>query len=310
MATSASSSSIGMSASAEASEESSSHVSTPATGNLVLSLRAAFANEQVALILASQSPRRQEILTMMGLKGRGEELLFTTIPSPLNETALQEELARENRVLDPKNYTRILAEEKARALAESLGPVAVPTLILGSDTIVDQGNVILEKPKDKADAARMLLKLSAAEHYVHTGVAFYRCLPATGDGGSSPPEKMVSFVDTATVAFAPLAEADIQAYIATGEPMDKAGSYGIQGIGGQFVRHVQGDFFTVSVLRVDDCVMLWLFVNHRVEFVPVTNFTLDIPGAGNGSPHASDECRNGLHCQAKLGRRLVVRAGM
>ena len=188
------------------------------------------------MVLASQSPRRREILDMMGLAG-----LYETIPSPLNETALQTDLVQKGITKDPQRYTQILAEEKARATAQSLTDVSCPTLVLGSDTIVDQDEAILEKPVDVADAQRMLRQLSGRVHYVHTGVALYRCMP-----GAAKPEKILSFVDQATVQFTALDEADIQAYVASGEPMDKAGSYGIQGMGGQFVSSVQGDFFTVS----------------------------------------------------------------
>lgn len=205
------------------------------TGNLVISLRQAFATKEVALILASQSPRRREILDMMGLQG-----MYETIPSPLDESALQLDLANRGVTKDPQLYTQTLAEEKARALADTLN-VEIPTLVLGSDTIVDQDEAILEKPKDKQDADRMLRQLSGRDHFVHTGVALYRCLPGQA------PEKMVSFVDQATVHFTDLSDADIQAYVDSGEPMDKAGSYGIQGIGGQLVSRVQGDFFAVSI---------------------------------------------------------------
>ena len=216
---------------------SSAAAAAATSGNLVISLRHAFEDKQIALILASNSPRRREILDMMGLAG-----LYETIPSPLDETALQIKLMQQGITDDPQRYTQTLAEEKARALAETLS-VSCPTLVLGSDTIVDQDEAILEKPKDKADAQRMLRQLSGREHFVHTGVALYRCLP-----GQSAPEKMVSFVDQATVQFTALTEADIAAYVASGEPMDKAGSYGIQGMGGQFVSNVKGDFFTVRNL--------------------------------------------------------------
>jgi septum formation protein len=214
-------------------------------GSLVISLRENFISKEIALVLASQSPRRREILDMMGLAD-----LYETIPSPLDETSLQIELSDKGVTKRPQKYTQTLAEEKARTLAESLR-VERPTLVLGSDTIVDQDEDILEKPKDTSDAHRMLRRLSGCEHYVHTGVAIYLCLP------DAPAKKMVSFVDQATVQFANLSDADIDAYVASGEPMDKAGSYGIQGIGGQFVTSVQGDFFTVCD-RVSICAFFQL----------------------------------------------------
>jgi septum formation protein len=104
----------------------------------------------------------------------------------------------------------------------------------------------LEKPRDTAEAKIMLTQLSDSEHTVHTGVAIYRVLPSTFL--DQQVTLVTSFVDTANVRFAPLSSADIDAYIATGEPMDKAGSYGIQGIGGQLVASMEGDFFTVSLI--------------------------------------------------------------
>ena len=95
------------------------------------------------------------------------------------------------------------------------------------------------------DAKRMIAHLSGNEHFVHTGVAIYRLLP-----DDSSVNLMASFTDTATVQFAALSETDMDAYVATGEPMDKAGSYGIQGIGGQLVSEIEGDFFTVSFFFV------------------------------------------------------------
>jgi len=189
--------------------------------------------EGIRLILASQSPRRKEILDMMGLHGR-----FETIPSPLDETALQEELCKK----DPKDYTQILAQEKAKALAVTIN-ANQPTLVLGSDTIVDLDGHILEKPKDEEDAKRMLRSLSGVQHEVHTGVALYRIVD-----DNAGPILIHAFTDTARVTFAVLSDEDIDAYVATKEPMDKAGSYGIQGIGGQLVQYVEGDFFAVMGL--------------------------------------------------------------
>lgn len=193
----------------------------------------------IRLVLASQSPRRVEILEMMGLKGK-----FDVSPSPLDETALQEKLVRDN-VSNPADYTRMLAEEKARALAENMLHLSAPkqtVLVLGSDTVVDIGSQILEKPIDQESAKRMLKRLSGVQHSVHTGVALYQV-----DPGEAKIQLVDSFTDEATVVFAKLSDEVIDAYIATGEPMDKAGSYGIQGMGGQLVQRIEGDFFTVSL---------------------------------------------------------------
>jgi septum formation protein len=200
---------------------------------------------KIRLILGSQSPRRREILDMMGLKGR-----FDAMPSPLDEGGLQLELLGKDSEhsansnirragMDPKDYTRILAEEKAKALASEIGADESDTIVLGSDTIVELDGKILEKPVDEADAKKMLRKLSGNRHAVHTGVALVCCR-------AGAVHLSASFTDTASVRFAELSDEDIDAYVATGEPMDKAGSYGIQGIGGQLVASIEGDFFTVS----------------------------------------------------------------
>lgn len=221
------------------------HMSSPSnSGHLVLSWRHVLADGHVGLILASASPRRREILDMMGLSG-----LYTVTPSPLDETALQGQLAATITTAHPPVYAQTLAEQKAYALATTLHTV-VPTLVLGSDTIVvdqeeDQKQVILEKPVDQADARRMLQQLSGRAHCVHTGVAVYLVRPNDANATTT---KLTSWVDQATVHFATLTDADIDAYIHSGEPLDKAGAYGIQGMGGQLVRHVEGDFFTVMGL--------------------------------------------------------------
>lgn len=207
------------------------------------------------LVLASQSPRRREILDMMGLSQR-----YRAVPSPLDEIKLQNELRSSN--VNPIAYTQRLAEAKAEALAraeldiykdDNLGLEKCHyKLYLGSDTIVEIDDTILEKPQNQMESNRMLTKMSGRQHHVHTGVALY-IVDCTTDNTSSDSDGsavtlIASFVDTATVQFANLSSEDIEAYIATGEPMDKAGSYGIQGIGGQFVTNITGDFFTVMGL--------------------------------------------------------------
>lgn len=177
---------------------------------------------------------------MMGLAGR-----FTQTPSPLDEEALQVELA--NQTVSPEDYAKILAERKAEALGLHLKKSGddmseLTTFILGSDTIVDLNGHILNKPADEADAVRMLQSLSGNWHRVHTGVALYKVCKST------EVTLVSSFTDTANVEFAGLSQEDIEAYVNTKEPLDKAGSYGIQGIGGQLVARMEGDFFTVMGL--------------------------------------------------------------
>lgn len=198
----------------------------------------ASSSDLLQLRLASQSPRRREILDMMGLAGR-----YTAAPSPLNEEALQAELAQQD--ISPRDYACTLAERKAHAaLGSSTACGEGTTLVVGSDTIVDLDGRIMEKPKNEGDAFDMLQRLSGKWHKVHTGVAVY----ATGTSERTKEKLMFSFTDTANVKFAPLTEADIRAYVATKEPLDKAGAYGIQGIGGQLVERLDGDFFTVMGL--------------------------------------------------------------
>ncbi len=162
------------------------------------------------ILLASASPRRKEILEEMGIA-------FTVEPSRYKENNAQD--------LPPD----VLAERQARGKAEEIARRLSPTCpVLGADTIVAINGEILGKPRDKDDAARMLSLLSGRTHEVMTGVAV-----VSG-------ETIRSGVARTKVSFHPISEADIAAYIATGEPMDKAGSYAIQGIGGCFVREIDG----------------------------------------------------------------------
>lgn len=199
------------------------------TQSLLVSLRELLECEPTSskakLILASQSPRRREILGMMGLS-EGQE--YVVEPSPLDESKLQVDLANEK--LPPIEYTRRLAEAKACALAEAHSAEATrkPRYYLGSDTIVEIDDSILEKPKDEDDAKRMLTSMSGRKHRVHTGVALYR-LGSNETGVAETPKLLDSFTDTACVTFTEITPEDIEAYVKSGEPMDKAGSYGIQG---------------------------------------------------------------------------------
>lgn len=220
-----------------------------AVTNSSLSLEGEESSEgaKIRLVLASQSPRRREILAMMGLEGR-----FDVVPSPVDEQAVQRELLRQGPVAPPL-YAERLAMAKALALADHMKANPDPTgaavvVVLGSDTIVELDGRILEKPRGESEAREMLSRLSGREHLVHTGVAL-ACVTigtATSDAVSSR-----SFVDTAAVQFITLTPEDIDAYVSTGEPMDKAGSYGIQGMGGQMVKSITGDFFTVRQCDVE-----------------------------------------------------------
>ena len=223
---------------------SDSASSSSSEGNLLLSKFDALSNDGPnRLILASQSPRRREILDMMGLSNR-----YTVTFSPLDEEALQVELA--NTPISPTEYAKKLAESKAYALAEHMANSQQSydheaSFILGSDTIVDKDGAILEKPKSEEQAIEMLSTLSNSWHEVHTGVAIYKM---NHSDSNNTIELLSSFTETAKVKFTNLSEKDIHAYVKTGEPMDKAGSYGIQGIGGQMIECMEGDFFTVMGL--------------------------------------------------------------
>jgi septum formation protein len=165
------------------------------------------------LILASASPRRREMLELMGYD-------FSVKPSRAEENI---------EICEPGEYVSRLAKIKASAVARDNPGCCV----LGSDTIVYLDGEILGKPHDEEDAFRILSKLSGRTHTVYTGVAVIR------EG------KETVFYDRADVTFKKLEEAEIRDYIATGEPMDKAGAYGIQGPATVLVEKIDGCYFTV-----------------------------------------------------------------
>lgn len=173
----------------------------------------------VRVILASSSPRRRQLLDLIGIS-------HEVIPSDIDETLLSGELA--------ETYCERLAREKAALIADS-NPTA---LVVGADTIVVIDGLILGKPQDVGDAERMLGMLSGRSHTVMTAVA-------VSLGG-----KLVSGVEIVDVTFLPVDESEIRSYVATGEPMDKAGAYGIQGYGATIVRRIDGDYFAVMGLSL------------------------------------------------------------
>jgi nucleoside triphosphate pyrophosphatase len=165
------------------------------------------------LILASSSPRRHQLLTMLGIPHRVE-------PANVQEIRLPREA--------PAAYVKRLARDKARAVAGAW--------VLGADTTVALGDEILEKPADAEDAVKMLQRLQGRRHEVLTAV----CLRADGAEYEA--------TDTTAVLFRPASEQLLRAYVATGEPLDKAGAYGIQGYGAALIERVEGDFFGVMGL--------------------------------------------------------------
>ena len=174
------------------------------------------------LILASQSPRRQEILSLAGFE-------FTVCPADA-------EWAPEG--LLPYDRVRELARSKAAEVAKKFPN----SIILGSDTMVVLGDTALGKPVDEQDAVDMLMSLQGRTHEVMTGV----WIVETNAAGSTVKED--GFTDVTAVDFWAFSESEAREYVATGEPMDKAGAYGIQGKGMRLVKGISGDFFTVMGL--------------------------------------------------------------
>jgi len=177
----------------------------------------------VRVILASHSPRRRELLSLVGIP-------HEVRPADIDETYLAGE--------SPRAHAERLARAKAAKLSD---PDAV---VIGSDTIVVVDGEVLGKPQDEADAARMLRRLSGRTHTVVTAVAIaWR-------------DRMESGVEEVEVTFHPLTDVAIRSYIATREPMDKAGAYGIQGYGATLVQRVNGDYFAVMGLPLQRLVRL------------------------------------------------------
>jgi len=166
------------------------------------------------LILASGSPRRKELLTQLGFQ-------FSILKTDVEESQQQGET--------PFEYVSRLSLDKAMAAVE-LQPESV---VLGSDTIVVCDDKVLEKPDDLAHAKQMLLMLSGREHQVMTAVTV------------ATKEIQETVVVSTDVWFKTLSEQEIERYWQTGEPCDKAGSYGIQGIGGRFVTRIEGSYYAV-----------------------------------------------------------------
>lgn len=171
------------------------------------------------IILASASPRRKELLALAGVD-------FTV------KVADVEEVIPEN--ASPDEVVMSLARQKAQAVAQE-NPESI---VIGSDTVVALDGVILGKPKDEEDAVRMLKALSGRSHTVFTGVAIIRG------------EKISNFCEATEVVFNKLTDDEIRNYVATKEPMDKAGAYGIQGKGCILVEKIVGDYFNVVGLPV------------------------------------------------------------
>ena len=173
------------------------------------------------IILASNSPRRRELLEQMGIKD-------FKVAAPNVDESVEDSLS-------PAESVEQLSLRKARAAAQKVGP---SDLISAADTVVVLDGTVLGKPHDQAEAFAMLSALSGREHHVYTGVTVLRG------------EDAVTQHEETAVAFREILPDEIRGYIATGEPMDKAGAYGIQGMGALLVSGIRGDYCNVVGLPV------------------------------------------------------------
>jgi septum formation protein len=181
------------------------------------------------LVLASQSPRRAEILRQAGIP-------FQVRTAPVDESPLAHE--------KPEDYVRRVAEMKVLAIKPSPDEV-----VLGADTTVVIDSEMLAKPEDAADAKRMLTMLSGRRHEVLTGICIWRQRGIVRDWAATH------------VWFAEMGERTIDEYVASGEPMDKAGAYAIQGLASKYIERIDGDYFNVVGLPV---AMVWRHLSLRV----------------------------------------------
>ena len=171
-------------------------------------------------ILASKSPRRKEILENIGLQ-------FTVVTADADETCYE---------TDPEEYVKALAIRKGTAVFDALradGKLTPDTIIIASDTVVVAEGEILGKPKDADDARRMLSLFSGKAHRVISGIALLT------------PEKTSACAEVTRVLFDAIPEKEIEQYIATSEPYDKAGAYAIQGFASLWITGIEGDYFNV-----------------------------------------------------------------
>lgn len=187
------------------------------------------------IILASASPRRKELLEKLDLD-------FSVCPADIDESLLPDE--------DAAMYPLRTAVQKAMAVAKT----AEDALIIAADTVVAVDDDILGKPRDEAEAKAMLQRLSGREHIVITGIGVVDTVSG----------RTLSATEQTIVYFHPLRDEEIDAYIATGECMDKAGSYGIQGKGSLLVRKIDGDYFNVMGLPLSRLYRLLLNIDADI----------------------------------------------
>ena len=173
------------------------------------------------IILASQSPRRKQLLSLLNIQ-------FEAIPADIEECIdLNNDLVKEIEKLSYQKANHIFKDHN-------------DALVIGSDTIVKVNNEVLGKPRDVDDAKRMLRLLENNTHEVVTGVTIMNG------------EKIDTFSEIAKVTFYPMSDEEIDEYIKTNEPMDKAGAYAIQGIGAKFIKKIDGDFYTIMGLPIGE----------------------------------------------------------
>ncbi len=209
----------------------------------------------VRVLLASASPRRRQLLELIGIA-------HDVVPADIDESVRAHEL--------PGAYAERLAREKSQTVSRSF-PEA---LVIGADTTVVLDGAVLGKPRDTADAARMLRLLSGRTHQVITAVA-------AAVGGHCE-----SAVENVAVTFRALSDGEIDDYVATGEPMDKAGAYGIQGYGATIVERVEGDYFAVMGLPLQKTTRLLGLLGLRYSFAEgvVTNESRTRPSSAELFP--------------------------
>jgi septum formation protein len=194
----------------------------------------------IRLILASASPRRRELLTQAGFA-------FTVEPAEVDETPLAGEAA--------DAYVERLAREKAQAVCRrQRGDADLATILAADTTVVLPDGTILGKPADAADAARMLRRLSGRTHSVMTGIAAV---------STANPELVLSAVETTRVTFAVIPDSGIDGYVASSEPLDKAGAYAIQGYAARWIPRIEGDYFNVVGLPIARTVALLEALENR-----------------------------------------------
>lgn len=188
------------------------------------------------IVLASQSPRRAELLRMLGLQ-------FDVLPADIDETYTRDESG--------PVHARRLAREKAEFIAHQHSGA----IVIGSDTVVLLDDDVLGKPRSEDEAIEMLLRLQGRAHQVATGIAV-----------SVPGQPIAHDIEVVDVMFRPFDRERAAQYVATGEPMDKAGAYGIQGYGASLVEWVHGDYFAVMGLPVQRTIAMLEQLGWQYDF--------------------------------------------